>query len=121
VPDGGASAFVPARAGLARAMEMTLLGERVGAEQALEWGLVNRVVDDEQLAAEASALVARLAKGPTKAYANAKALINRRMYAGLEEQLEAEAVAQGEQARSKDFIEGVTAFLQKREPNYSGE
>src|SRR5690606_19633197 len=87
VPDGGASAFVPARAGLARAMEMTLLGERVGAEQALEWGLVNRVVDDEQLAAEASALVARLAKGPTKAYANAKALINRRMYAGLEEQL----------------------------------
>ena len=121
VPDGGASAFVPARAGHARAMEMTLLGERVGAEQALKWGLVNRVVEDDALSAEAAALTARLAKGPTKAYAAAKALLNRRLYAGLEEQLEAEAQAQAEQARSKDFVEGVTAFLQKREPNFTGE
>lgn len=121
VPDGGASAFVPARAGLARAMEMTLLGERIGAERALEWGLVNRVVDDEQLRPEADALVARLAKGPTKAYANAKALLNRRIYPGLHDQLEREAAAQAEQALSKDFVEGVTAFAEKREANFTGE
>jgi 2-(1,2-epoxy-1,2-dihydrophenyl)acetyl-CoA isomerase len=121
VPDGGASLFVPARAGGARAMEMTLLGERIGAERALEWGLVNRVIDDERLAPEATALAARLAKGPTGAYAAAKALLNRRLYAGLEEQLEAEARAQAERAGSKDFIEGVTAFVQKREPNFTGE
>jgi 2-(1,2-epoxy-1,2-dihydrophenyl)acetyl-CoA isomerase len=121
VPDGGSTAFVPARIGLARATEMILLGERVPSAQALEWGLVNRVVPDDELRGEADALLARMAKGPTRAYANGKALINRRMYADLHGQLEAEADFQGEQGGSPDFVEGVVAFLQKREPNFTGE
>ena len=121
VPDGGSTAFVPARIGLARATEMMLLGERVQAPQALEWGLVNRVVADDDLRAEADALLDRMAKGPTRAYANGKALINRRMYPDLHGQLEAEADYQGEQGQSPDFIEGVLAFMQKREPNFSGK
>ena len=121
VPDGGSTAFIPARIGLARAMEMMLLGERVQAPQALEWGLVNRVVADDALGAEAETLLTRLAQGPTKAYANGKALLNRRLYADLHEQLEAEADFQGEQGASADFIEGVLAFMQKREPNFTGK
>jgi 2-(1,2-epoxy-1,2-dihydrophenyl)acetyl-CoA isomerase len=120
VPDGGSTAFVPARIGLARAAEMMLLGERVHAQRALAWGLVNRVVADDDLRAEADELLTRLAKGPTKAYANGKALLNRRMYADLHGQLEAEADLQGEQGASSDFVEGVLAFMQKREPNFTG-
>ena len=121
VPDGGSTAFVPARIGLARAMEMTMLGERIQAPQAYEWGLVNRVVADDELRGEADALLTRLAKGPTRAYANGKALLNRRLYADLHGQLEAEADAQHEQGLSPDFIEGVLAFMQKREPNFTGQ
>ena len=121
VPDGGSTAFVPARIGLARATEMMMLGERVHALEALNWGLVNRVLTDDDLRPEADALLERLAKGPTKAYANGKALLNRRMYADLHAQLEAEADFQGEQGQSPDFIEGVLAFMQKREPNFTGQ
>ena len=120
VPDGGSTAFVPARIGQARATEMMMLGERVQAPQAAEWGLVNRVVPDDELRGEADALLARLAKGPTTAYANGKALLNRRPHPDLHGQLEAEADAQQEQGRTQDFIEGVVAFMQKREPNFTG-
>jgi 2-(1,2-epoxy-1,2-dihydrophenyl)acetyl-CoA isomerase len=120
IPDGGSTAFVPARAGHARAMEMALLGERVPAATALEWGLVNRVVKDDELATESRALVGRLAAGPTVAYANAKRLLNRRMYGDLEGQLQAEADAQREQGATADFIEGVAAFAEKRPPRFIG-
>jgi 2-(1,2-epoxy-1,2-dihydrophenyl)acetyl-CoA isomerase len=120
VPDGGSTAFVPARVGGARAKEMALLGERVPAEQALEWGLVNRVIPDDEFEEEARKLLAFLAKGPTAAYANAKRLLNRRLYPDLAEQLEAEAEAQTEQGRTSDFIEGVLAFAEKRPPNFTG-
>jgi 2-(1,2-epoxy-1,2-dihydrophenyl)acetyl-CoA isomerase len=120
VPDGGSTAFVPARAGHARAMEMALLGERVPAKQALEWGLVNRVVPDDELAGQARELLGRLAAGPTTSYANAKRLLNRRLYGDLAGQLEAEADAQREQGMTADFIEGVVAFVEKREPRFTG-
>jgi len=120
VPDGGSSAFVPARVGLARAAEMMMLGERVSSEKALEWGLVNKVVPDESLYTESRALVERLAKGPTRSYAGSKALLNRRVYADLEGQLEAEADQQRDMGKSQDFIEGVMAFAQKREPEFKG-
>jgi 2-(1,2-epoxy-1,2-dihydrophenyl)acetyl-CoA isomerase len=121
VPDGGSSVFIPAKAGFARAMEMSMLGEKIGAEQALQWGLINRVVEDDDLATEAAALVQRLAAGPTKSYAGTKRQINARLYAGIEQQLELEAEIQQEQARTADFTEGAMSFIQKRPPKFTGE
>jgi len=121
VPDGGSTSTVPARAGFARATEMAMLGERVTAPQALEWGLVNRVVADDELAGEAGALLARMAAGPTTSYAGAKRLLNRVWYAELADQLEAEADQQREQGHSADFIEGVLAFVEKREARFTGK
>src|SRR4051794_28044711 len=121
VPDGGSTAFIPARVGYARAAERAMLGERVPAEQALDWGLINRVVPDADLEAEASALLERLADGPTRSYAGSKQLLNRRLYADLAGQLEAEADAQKGQGHSADFIEGVMAFVEKREPKFTGQ
>jgi 2-(1,2-epoxy-1,2-dihydrophenyl)acetyl-CoA isomerase len=120
VPDGGSSVFVPARVGAARAAEMTMLGERIPAEQALAWGLINRVVPDAELREQAAALGARLAKGPTRSYAAAKRLLNKRLYADMTEQLELEAQLQGEMVETDDFVEGVTAFLEKRPANFTG-
>ncbi len=121
IPDGGSTAFVPAKAGFTRAMEMAMLGEKIPAEQAREWGLINRVVADDQLAPEAKELLGKLAVGPTVSYANAKKLLNRSVYPDLAEQLEAEADAQREQGQSKDFIEGVMAFVQKRPAEFKGQ
>jgi 2-(1,2-epoxy-1,2-dihydrophenyl)acetyl-CoA isomerase len=120
IPDGGSTAFLPARIGLARSTEMAMLGEKVPASQALDWGMINRVVADDVLEREGQALLERLAKGPTRSYAGAKKLLNRRVYADIEGQLDAEADAQREQGSSQDFIEGVMAFIQKRDPNFTG-
>lgn len=120
VPDGGSSAFVPARIGTARAAEMALLGERVGAEKAREWGLINRVIEDTDWDAEVDALVARLAAGPTRSYAGSKRQLNAWAYERLDEQLELEAAVQQEMAGSADFAEGVTAFLAKRPAVFTG-
>src|SRR5829696_838722 len=112
VPDGGSTAILPARIGFARAAEMAMLGERVPAAQALEWGLINRVVPDDALEEEAGGLLEELANGPTRSYAGSKRLLNRRMYADLAGQLDAEADAQRDQGRSQDFVEGVMAFVE---------
>jgi 2-(1,2-epoxy-1,2-dihydrophenyl)acetyl-CoA isomerase len=120
VPDGGSTAFIPARVGYARAAEMAMLGERVPADRALDWGLINRVVPDGDIESESGALLDRLANGPTRSYAGAKQLLNRRLYADLTAQLEAEAEAQKGQGQSSDFFEGVMAFVEKRDPNFTG-
>jgi 2-(1,2-epoxy-1,2-dihydrophenyl)acetyl-CoA isomerase len=120
VPDGGSTALLPARIGFARSAEMAMLGERVPAAQALDWGLVNRVVPDDRLDDEAAELLARLANGPTRSYAGSKKLLNRRLYADLAGQLDAEAAAQREQGRSQDFVEGVIAFVEKRPAKFRG-
>jgi 2-(1,2-epoxy-1,2-dihydrophenyl)acetyl-CoA isomerase len=119
-PDGGSSLFVPSRVGMARANEMAMLGERVPAERALEWGLINRVVPDESLGAETAALAARLASGPTRSYAAGKRQVNSWLFSRMDEQLELEARNQQEMAESEDFVEGATAFLQKRAPSFQG-
>jgi 2-(1,2-epoxy-1,2-dihydrophenyl)acetyl-CoA isomerase len=120
VPDGGSSLFVPSRVGMARASELAMLGERLAAPRALEWGLINRVVADEQLPAEAAALAARLAAGPTRSYAGTKRQLNNWLFARMGEQLELEARIQQEMAGSADFLEGAMAFVEKRQARFSG-
>jgi len=120
VPDGGSSLFVPTRVGMARATELAMLGERLPAQQALQWGLINRVVPDERLSEESAALAARLAAGPTRSYAGTKRQLNNWLYARMDEQLELEARIQQEMAGSTDFVEGAVAFLEKRQARFSG-
>jgi 2-(1,2-epoxy-1,2-dihydrophenyl)acetyl-CoA isomerase len=120
MPDGGSTAFVPPAVGRARALQMALLGERVPAAQALEWGLVNWVHPDAELLEHADTLVARLAAGPTRSYAASKQALNRFIYGELDAQLELEAELQHKLGRSTDFAEGVAAFVEKRDPNFTG-
>jgi 2-(1,2-epoxy-1,2-dihydrophenyl)acetyl-CoA isomerase len=120
MPDGGSTLFVPAAVGKARAFQMALLGERVPADRALEWGLVNQVHPDDRLMDEANALVERLANGPTRSYAGSKRALNRMLYPDLDGQLDLEAELQHALARTKDFQEGVAAFVEKREAAFQG-
>jgi 2-(1,2-epoxy-1,2-dihydrophenyl)acetyl-CoA isomerase len=120
MPDGGSTAFVPPAVGKARAFQMALLGERVPAPRALEWGLVNWVHPDDRLMDEANALVERLAAGPTRSYASSKRALNQSIYGDLDAQLDLEAELQHALGRSKDFLEGTAAFVEKRDPAFSG-
>jgi 2-(1,2-epoxy-1,2-dihydrophenyl)acetyl-CoA isomerase len=118
--DGGASALLVGRIGHGRASELAILAQRIGAEQALAWGLANRVVANDQLLSAAGELAARLASGPTGAYATIKRTLNAAAYPRLAEILELEASLQQERAESQDFLEGVQAFLEKRPVQFTG-
>jgi 2-(1,2-epoxy-1,2-dihydrophenyl)acetyl-CoA isomerase len=120
MPDGGSTAFVPAAVGKARAFELAMLGERVPARQALEWGLINRVVQPESLSKESLDLARKMAAGPTRSYAGSKKALNRMLYPDLEGQLDLEAEIQHALVRTGDFAEGVSAFAEKREPSFKG-
>ncbi|MCX6389364.1 MAG: enoyl-CoA hydratase-related protein [Solirubrobacterales bacterium] len=120
VPDGGSSALIPSRTGFSRAMEMALLAERIPADQAHEWGMVNRVFADELFDEECDQLILRLSVGPTRAYAGAKRQLNAWCFEDLEDHLSLEASIQQEQASAPDFIEGVSAFLQQRDAKFTG-
>ena len=120
VPDGGSSLFVPSRVGFARAAELAMLGERLGARQALDWGLINRVWPDEEYPAQAQALLDRLAAGATRSYAGTKRQLNKWLYEHMDAQLEFEAGIQKDMAASGDFAEGLAAFAAKRPPRFSG-
>ena len=120
VPDGSATYHLPRMIGRARAMEMMLLGEKIPAKTALDWGLVNRCVPDAELLPTAKALAFDLANGPTKTLG----LIRRLAWASLDnswaEQTQAEREAQKLAGRTEDFREGVQAFFQKRAANFKG-
>jgi 2-(1,2-epoxy-1,2-dihydrophenyl)acetyl-CoA isomerase len=120
VPDGGSSLFVPARVGFTRAAELAMLGERVDARTAKDWGLINRVWPDAEFAEQSDALLDRLASGATQSYAGTKRQLNRWLYERMDGQLEFEAGIQRETAASGDFAEGVAAFVAKRPPRFTG-
>jgi 2-(1,2-epoxy-1,2-dihydrophenyl)acetyl-CoA isomerase len=120
VPDAGSTWHLPRVVGLGRALELALLGDWVDAEGALRAGLVSRVWPDEELAEQAGAAVAALAAGPTLAYARTKALLRDHLGVDLAAALAGEARAQVAAAQTKDHLEGVSAFLEKRPPRFQG-
>lgn len=119
-PDCGGSYFMPRLIGLSKAMEMFLLGEPLSAEQALHYGLVAKVVPVDALAQETRSIAQRLACGP-RSVGLIKRAMNRSMYAELEGQLEYEAYLQEIAGRTRDYDEGVLAFMGKRTPVFKGE
>jgi len=119
-PDGGSTFALPRIVGQKKAMEIALLGERLRATQALELGLVNRVVPVADLEPETTALARRLAAGPTAVYGRTKALINGSLGEPLEAQLQREAEAFAQSAGEPDFLEGLAAFVEKRKPAFRG-
>ena len=120
LPDMGGTYFLPRLIGTARAMALTLLAEPLSAEQAAEWGLIWRCVDDEQLAAVTQELAQRLAHAPPLALARTKQAINAASHNSLTQQLALERDLQRELGRTEDVIEGVSAFLAKRAPRFVG-
>ena len=120
IPDAGATWLLPRLAGRARAMEMMMLGERIPAEQALDWGLIARVVDDEDLASEAVALATRLAQGPTVALGLIRQLARKSAHLSLSDALAMERAGQRDAGNTEDFKSAVLAFLQKRQAQFRG-
>jgi 2-(1,2-epoxy-1,2-dihydrophenyl)acetyl-CoA isomerase len=121
VPDGGSTWLLPRLVGLARARELSLLAEKLPAETALAWGLINRVFDDAQLMTEAMTLADRLASGPTQALAATRRLYWASPHHSFEQQLDLERQSQKAAGSTEDFVEGVTAFLQKRPAQFKGK
>ncbi len=120
VPDGGSTWLLPRLVGKARAMEMALMGERLPATTALNWGLINRCVPDDQLMTTAHEIAKNLSEGP-KALGMIRRLMWDALEAGWSEQLHAERSMQAHAGRTSDFGEGVSAFFQKRPAKFTGK
>ena len=119
-PDSSSTWFLPRIIGLRRTQELMLTNRRIGAPEALDWGLVTRVVADDELGSETMAVAGSLARGPTEAFGSVKRLLAATFDNGLETQMEMEAREVTENARGVDGREGVGAFLAKRKPEFSG-
>jgi 2-(1,2-epoxy-1,2-dihydrophenyl)acetyl-CoA isomerase len=117
-PDSGVSLLLPALIGLGRAAEFTFSNAPISAQQALDWGLVNRVVPVDTFGAETAQIAGMLAQGPVGAYGLTKRAFNRAMYPNLEEVLEYEGQVQEVASHNPEHKEGVAAFLEKRRPKY---
>ena len=120
-PDGSSTYFLPRRIGDRRARELMLTNRVLSADEALEWGLINKIVDQENLSATTRELAEKFASGPTLAYGKVKNLLNASFDNGLETQMELETRGISDMARSSDGREGIQAFLNKRKPNFKGK
>lgn len=121
IPDSGGTFFLPRIVGTARAMGLTLLGDKLSAEDAERWGLIWKAVDDASLMKEASAIAKNLAAGPTKGYGLIKRAVYMSATNSLDAQLDLERDLQREAGLSEDYREGVTAFKEKRPPRFKGK
>ena len=120
-PDGSSTYFLPRIVGMKRALELTLTNRILSAQEAAEWGLVNRVVPDADLVAEAEKLAGELAQGPTGAFGGAKRLLHSGWTETLETQMENETQSIAARSKTEDGREGITAFLEKRAPKFNGK
>jgi len=120
VPDAGATWLLPRLVGRARAMEMMMMGERISAEQALDWGLISRVVEDEHIASESTLLAGQLAAGPTVALGLIRKLARSAQDLPLSEALASERVAQREAGSTEDHKSAVAAFLARQQAGFRG-
>ena len=121
VPDSGTSFWLTRILGLGKAMEVGLLGEPIDANKALSLGLVNWVFPDERLKEEVAKIAGRLAKGPTRALGMTKRALNRAIVVDVDSALEYEMYLQDIAGRTRDHVEGVKAFFDKRDPAFTGE
>jgi 2-(1,2-epoxy-1,2-dihydrophenyl)acetyl-CoA isomerase len=121
VPDSGGTWFLPRLVGSARAKALALLGEKLSAEQALDWGLIWKVAEDKNLMKEARDVAVSLAQGPTRGYGLVKKALNASWGNSLDAQLDLERDLQREAGLTQDYREGVAAFMQKRKPQYKGK
>ncbi len=121
VPDSGGTWFLPRLLGQARAMGLALLGDKLTAEQAEQWGLIWKVVEDAELVSVSSEMARALAQGPTKGYGLIKKAFNASWGNSLDAQLDLERDLQREAGLTQDYREGVAAFMQKRKPDYKGK
>lgn len=120
VLDSGSSYFLPRLVGSARAFELSTMGSKVSARQALEWGMVNSVVTEEELDQEVDRYAAYYEQAPTKAIALMKNMLNKSFHSDLDSMLQYEAYCQEIAGNSEDYREGVAAFNEKRKPNFTG-
>jgi len=120
VLDSGSSYFLPRILGLARAFELATMGTKVSAQQAYEWGMVNRVVKPEELENEVGKFIQYYASAPTKAIGLMKKMLQKSYTANLDDMLEYEAFCQEIAGKSNDYKEGVAAFNEKRRPIFTG-
>ena len=121
IPDSGATFILTRLVGLTKAFELMLSADKLSAEEALNLGIINKIVGEDDLMKEAIALAEKLAAGPSKAFGLTKRAVNRAVFDDLEELLEYEASLQEIAGRSDDFAEGVKAFVEKRTPQYTGK